>query len=63
VRSGEFVARYFAGGVHRASAGVARDRDILRDERAFELMAGASCGSERPQVRRGRKCIGLVGER
>jgi apoptosis-inducing factor 3 len=36
VASGEFVARYYQGGAHRASAGLGRDLDMLEDERRLE---------------------------
>ena len=44
VASGKFVARYFKDGSHRASAGVGRDREVLKDERMFGLVAGRSLG-------------------
>ncbi len=43
VAKGDFVARYYDGGRHCASAGVGRDLAILEDERRLEgMIAGAS---------------------
>lgn len=36
VAAGDFIARYFERGEHRASAAVGRDLEILEDERRFE---------------------------
>lgn len=36
VESGDFIARFYDQGTHRASAAVGRDRVILEDERQFE---------------------------
>ena len=36
VASGEFVARYYQNGAHRASAGLGRDLEMLEDERQLE---------------------------
>ena len=42
VSSRDFIARYYEKGVHRASAAVGRDREMLEEERRFErLMADA----------------------
>ena len=36
VAAGEFVARYYQAGAHRASAGLGRDLEMLKDERRLE---------------------------
>jgi hypothetical protein len=36
VAGGEFVARYYQDGRHRASAGLGRDLEMLGDERQLE---------------------------
>ena len=41
IERGDFIARYFAQGVHRASAAVGRDLEILEDERRLEDAASA----------------------
>ena len=38
VSRGNFIARYYDEGVHRASAAVGRDREMLEEERQFERM-------------------------
>ena len=40
--SGDFIARYYEQGAHRASAAVGRDATILEDERIFEEMIAKS---------------------
>ncbi|HKX93040.1 MAG TPA: FAD-dependent oxidoreductase [Sphingomicrobium sp.] len=40
--AGEFIVRYYAGDTHRASAGVGRDLDILKDARRLERQAVAA---------------------
>jgi NADPH-dependent 2,4-dienoyl-CoA reductase/sulfur reductase-like enzyme/nitrite reductase/ring-hydroxylating ferredoxin subunit len=44
IDSGSFTIRYFAGGVHCASASVGRDRDNLEDELHLEKQLSASGG-------------------
>lgn len=57
LRSGEAVIRYFANGVHRATATVGRDLDSLEDERGFEeaitqhWLAGTSQDSHHQMAR------------
>jgi NADPH-dependent 2,4-dienoyl-CoA reductase/sulfur reductase-like enzyme len=46
VGSGDFIARYYDGDKHRASAGVGRDLEILEDERRLER-AAANAGEPR----------------
>jgi NADPH-dependent 2,4-dienoyl-CoA reductase/sulfur reductase-like enzyme/nitrite reductase/ring-hydroxylating ferredoxin subunit len=38
VNSRDFIARYYDEGVHRASAAVGRDREMLEEERRFERL-------------------------
>jgi NADPH-dependent 2,4-dienoyl-CoA reductase/sulfur reductase-like enzyme/nitrite reductase/ring-hydroxylating ferredoxin subunit len=38
VSARDFIARYYDKGVHRASAGVGRDREMLEEERHFERL-------------------------
>ena len=41
IDGGDFVARFYDDGEHRASAAVGRDREILEDERRFERAIAA----------------------
>ncbi len=51
VEAGEFVARYYQGGVHRASAGLGRDVEILEDERRLEgMVREARAGDPEPSA-------------
>ncbi|HEX8840934.1 MAG TPA: FAD-dependent oxidoreductase [Sphingomicrobium sp.] len=50
IEGGDFIARYYEGGDHRASAAVGRDLEILEDERGFERMiADKSAKSGEPR--------------
>jgi NADPH-dependent 2,4-dienoyl-CoA reductase/sulfur reductase-like enzyme/nitrite reductase/ring-hydroxylating ferredoxin subunit len=54
IESGDFIARYYEGGEHRASAAVGRDLEILEDERRFERMiAEKSARSGEPREKAG----------
>jgi 3-phenylpropionate/trans-cinnamate dioxygenase ferredoxin reductase subunit len=43
VDAGDFIARYFERGMHRASAAVGRDLDLLEDEWRLEGMKAEAC--------------------
>lgn len=56
VESGEFIARYRVQGVHRASAAIGRDGEILEDERSLEAAIAARSTGREPQSDAGIKC-------
>ncbi|HEU4498028.1 MAG TPA: FAD-dependent oxidoreductase, partial [Sphingomicrobium sp.] len=60
VSSRDFIARYYGKGVHLASAGVGRDREMLEEERRFErLIADARSDTSlarEPEPAAGIKC-------
>jgi NADPH-dependent 2,4-dienoyl-CoA reductase/sulfur reductase-like enzyme/nitrite reductase/ring-hydroxylating ferredoxin subunit len=60
VSSRDFIARYYDKGVHRASAAVGRDREMLEEERRFErLIADARSDTSlarEPEPAAGIKC-------
>ena len=56
VESGDFIARYFVEGVHRASAAVGHDVEILEDERRLESMVAERALFREPEAAAGIKC-------
>jgi NADPH-dependent 2,4-dienoyl-CoA reductase/sulfur reductase-like enzyme/nitrite reductase/ring-hydroxylating ferredoxin subunit len=55
VESGDFLARYFEDGKHRASAGVGRDHALLEEEQRFEHMIAELRESREPAAQPGIK--------
>lgn len=50
VEQGSFIARYHDRGVHRASAAVGRELEILEDERRLESAIAEACRPERMEA-------------
>ena len=57
VSARDFIARYYDNGVHRASAGVGRDREMLEEELRFERMIAQA----RSDVSRAREPAAAAG--